>query len=110
MHAYYKSQKMIKNLFERYKNMNGGLRPKELSLYLPYSKRVVSVVVYFDARRDVFASLLSFPTPNKDENFFLFQHGKEDATFSEPSKSPDLGEIDSGLCYRRSYEHLRGRF
>ena len=32
-------EKMIKNLFDRY-NMN-GLRPKEASLYLPYSKRIV---------------------------------------------------------------------
>ena len=35
-------KKMIKNLFDRYNIMN-SLRPKELSLYLPCFKRVVSI-------------------------------------------------------------------
>jgi len=57
----------MRNLYERY-NMN-GLIPKEKQLYLPYSQRTVSVV-YFDAS-EVFASLLSCPTLNQDEMFYL---------------------------------------
>ena len=44
-----------------------GLLPKEKLLYLPYSKRTVSVI-YFDAAQ-VFASLLSCPLLNRNENF-----------------------------------------
>ena len=93
-------EKMIRNLFVRY-NMK-GLIPKEKSLYLPYSKRIVSMV-YFDAR-EVFASLLSCPTINQDENFLFY--GRDGAPFSEPPMSPNLGDIDTGLCYRRTYESL----
>ncbi|KAI2491351.1 transposition [Fragilaria crotonensis] len=65
-------EKVMKNLNERY-NMN-GLIPKEKQLYLPYSQRTVSVV-FFDAS-EVFASLLSCPTLNQDENY-LFDDSKD---------------------------------
>jgi hypothetical protein len=60
-------EKVMRNLFEGY-NMN-GLIPKEKQLYLPNSQRTVSVV-YLDAS-EVFTSLLSCPTLNTDECFFL---------------------------------------
>lgn len=93
-------EKVIQNLFVRY-NMK-GLTPKESFMYLPYSKRIVSMV-YFDAR-EVFASLLSCPTINKDENFLF--HGREGGPFAEPSRSSILGDIDTGLCYKKTYEAL----
>ena len=93
-------EKIIDNLYARY-NMK-GLIPKEAFLYLPYTKRIVSMI-YFDAR-EVFASLLSCPTIDQDENFLF--HGREGAPFVEPSRSSDLGDIDTGRCYRRTYEAL----
>jgi hypothetical protein len=60
-------EKVVKNLNERY-SMN-GLIPKEKLLYLPYSQRTVSIA-FLDAS-EVFASLLSCPTLNQDENFYL---------------------------------------
>jgi hypothetical protein len=48
-----------------------GLIPKEKHLYLPYSQRTVSMI-YFDASQ-VFASLLSCPLLNRNENF-CFTH------------------------------------
>ncbi len=92
-------EKVIKNLYQRY-NMN-GLIPKEKQLYLPYSKRTVSMV-YFDASA-VFASLLSCPTLNQDE-YFLFHDQKD--PFAEPSKSADVGDINTGRCYRKTYDAL----
>jgi hypothetical protein len=56
-------KKMIQKLYTRY-NMK-GLIPKEKQLHLPFSKQTISMV-YFDAS-EVFASLLSCPTLNKDE-------------------------------------------
>jgi hypothetical protein len=79
-----------------------GLFSKESFMYLPHSKRIVSVV-YFDAR-EVFASLLSCPTINKDANFLF--HGQEGAPFVEPSRSSNLGDIDTGRCYKRTYKAL----
>jgi len=92
-------EKVIKNLHQRY-NMN-GLIPKEKQLYLPYSKRTVSMV-YFDASA-VFASLLSCPTLNQDE-YFLFHDQKD--PFAQPSKSADVGDINTGRCYRKTYDAL----
>ncbi|KAI2513242.1 hypothetical protein MHU86_1280 [Fragilaria crotonensis] len=60
-------------------------------------------MIYFDAR-EVFASLLSCPTINQDKNFLF--HGREGAPFAEPSRSSNLGDIDTGRCYRRTHEAL----
>jgi hypothetical protein len=43
-----------------------GLIPKNTLFYLPYSRRTVPMI-YFNAR-EVFASLLSCPLLNCDEN------------------------------------------
>ncbi|KAI2493083.1 hypothetical protein MHU86_21467 [Fragilaria crotonensis] len=81
-----------------------GLIPKEKKLYLPYTQRTVSMI-YFDAR-EVFASLLSCPTLNQDENFF------DDAKdpFIAPQASSDVGDIHTGRCYRKTYEALIKKF
>ena len=60
-------------------------------------------MIYFDAR-EVFASLLSCPTINQDENFLF--HGREGAPFAGPPTSSNLGDIDTGRCYRKTYEEL----
>lgn len=95
--------KVIANLYERY-NMN-GLIPKEKQLYLPYTQRTVSMI-YFDAR-EVFASLLSCPTLNQDENY-LFNEAKD--PFVAPQASSDVGDIHTGRCYRKTYESLIKKF
>jgi hypothetical protein len=87
-------------LFDRY-NMN-GLVPKEQKLYLPYSKRIVTMV-YFDARQ-VFSSLLSCRSLNKDEHYMFHDQG-------DPFAAPDprtsvIGDINSGRCYRETYKKL----
>jgi hypothetical protein len=67
------SQKnVVQNVYCRY-NMK-GLIPKEKLLYLPHSKRTVSMI-YFDASQ-FFASLLSCPLLNCDENFCFLSTGK----------------------------------
>ncbi|KAI2495724.1 hypothetical protein MHU86_18783 [Fragilaria crotonensis] len=79
-----------------------GLIPKEKQLYLPYSQRTVSVV-FFDAS-EVFASLLSCPTLNQDENY-LFDDSKD--PFVAPSgTSSHISDINSGRCYRKTYKAL----
>ena len=79
-----------------------GLIPKEKQLYLPYSQRTVSVV-YFDAS-EVFASLLSCPTLNQDENY-LFDDAND--PFVAPSgKASHVGDINTGRCYRKTYKAL----
>ena len=92
-------EKMIQKLYARY-NMK-GLIPKEKELYLPYSKRTVSMV-YFNAS-EVFASLLSCPTLNKDE-LYMF-HDKQDP-FAKPCVTSDIGDINTGRCYHKTYEAL----
>ena len=92
-------EKMIQKLYARY-NMK-GLIPKEKQLYLPYSKRTVSMV-YFDAS-EVFASLLSCPILNKDE-LYMF-HDKQDP-FAKPCVASDLGDINTGRCYLKTYDAL----
>jgi hypothetical protein len=69
--------RVIHNLYCRY-NMK-GLIPKEKLFYLPYSRRIVPMI-YFDAR-EVFASLLSCPLLNRDENYL----------FDSPEKDPFIG-------------------
>jgi hypothetical protein len=86
------SEKMIQKLYTRF-NMK-GLIPKEKQLYLPYSKQTVSMV-NFDAS-EVYASLLSCPTPNKDE-LYMF-HNKQDP-FAKSCIASDLGDINTGRCY-----------
>jgi hypothetical protein len=78
-----------------------GLIPKEKQLYLPYSKRTV-LMVYFDAS-SVLALLLSCPTLNQDEYFLL--HDQKDP-FAQPSKSADVGDINTGRCCRKTYDAL----
>ena len=91
---------VTKMLFNRY-NMN-GLVPKEQKLYLPYSKRIVTMV-YFDARQ-VFASLLSCQSLNKDECFMFHEQG---GPFAVPdSRTSVIGDINSGRCYRDTYKKL----
>ena len=71
-----------------------GLIPKEKQLYIPSSQRTVSVV-YFDAS-EVFASLLSCPTLNQDENY-LFDDAND--PFVAPSgKASHVGDINTGRC------------
>jgi Plavaka transposase len=59
-------------------------------------------MVYFDAAQ-VFASLLSCPLMNRDENF-MFHEDKD--PFVAPSKSSNIGDINTGECYRKTYEAL----
>ena len=92
-------EKVVQKLYCRY-NMQ-GLIPKEKQLYLPYSQRTVSMI-YFDAAQ-VFASLLSCPLLNRDENFLFHPH---DDPFVEPSISGDIGDINTGRCYRKTYQAL----
>ena len=89
-------EKVITKLYERY-NMN-GLIPKEKKLYLPHTQRTVSMI-FFDAG-EVFASLLSCPTLNQDKNYF-FNEAKD--PFVAPRASPDVGDIHTGRCYRKTY-------
>ncbi|KAI2512754.1 hypothetical protein MHU86_1542 [Fragilaria crotonensis] len=79
-----------------------GLTPKEKLLYLPYSRRVVPMI-YFDARQ-VFASLLSCPLLNRDENYLFDSPAKD--PFVAPSKSTHIGNINTGRCYRKTYDAL----
>ena len=72
-----------------------GLILKEKAFFRSYSQRIVSIV-YFDAR-EVFASLLSCPTLNRDENY-LFD-SPEKNPFVAPTKSPIIGDINTGRCY-----------
>ena len=97
-------EKVMKNLNQRY-NMN-GLIPQEKLLYLPYSQRTVSMV-FFDAN-EVFASLLSCPTLNQDENY-LFNDAKD--PFVAPSgTSSQVGDINSCRSYRKTYKALVKKF
>ena len=59
-------------------------------------------MVYFDANA-VFAFLLSCPTLNQDE-YFLFHVQKD--PFAQPSKSADVGNINTGRCSRKTYNAL----
>jgi Plavaka transposase len=94
-------RKVIDKLYCRY-NMK-GLIPKEKSLYLPYSRRIVPMI-YFDAR-EVFASLLSCPLLNRDENY-LFDSPAKDPFVGPPTSSTTIGDINTGRCYRKTYEAL----
>jgi hypothetical protein len=91
---------VVQKLYCRY-NMK-GLIPKEKSLYLPYSRRVVPMI-YFDAR-EVFASLLNCPLLNRDENY-LFDSAAKDP-FVGPTSSATIGDINTGRCYRKTYKAL----
>jgi hypothetical protein len=93
-------EKVVQKLYCRY-NMR-GLTPKEKLLYLPYSRRVVPMI-YFDARQ-VFASLLSCPLLNRDENYLFDSPAKD--PFLVPSRSTSIGDINTGRCYRKTYEAL----
>ena len=93
-------EKVVQNLYCRY-NMR-GLTPKEKLLYLPYSRRVVPMI-YFDARQ-VFASLLSCPLLNRDENYLFDSPAKD--PFAPPTRSTHIGDINTGRCYRKTYEAL----
>ena len=60
------------------------------------------VHVLFNAS-EVFASLLSCPTLNQDENYF-FDKAKD--PFVAPHVSSDVGDIHTGCCYRKTYKAL----
>ena len=92
---------VVHKLFCRY-NMK-GLIPKEKSLYLPYSRRIVPMI-YFDAR-EVFASLLNCPLLNRDENY-LFDSPAKDPFVGPISSSTTIGDINTGRCYRKTYKAL----
>jgi hypothetical protein len=84
------SQKnVVQKLYCRH-NMK-GLIQNETHLYLPYSQRTVSMI-YFDASQ-VFASYLSCPLLNCNEDFLFHAHKDP---FVEPSKSGDIGDINTG--------------
>ncbi len=60
-------------------------------------------MIYFDAR-EVFASLLSCPLLNCDENY-LFDLPEKDP-FIGPPKSLIIGDITTGQCYRKTHKAL----
>jgi hypothetical protein len=60
-------------------------------------------MIYFDAR-EVFASLLSCPLLNRDENY-LFDSPEKDP-FICPPKSSIIGDINTGQCYRKTYKAM----
>jgi Plavaka transposase len=82
--------------------MKEGLILKEKSFYLPYSRRTAPMI-YFDAR-EVFASLLSCPLLNCDENY-LFD-SPEKHPFVGPTKLSIIGDINTGRCYRKTHKVL----
>ena len=59
-------------------------------------------MIYFNASQ-VFASLLSCPLLNRDENFLFQEHSDP---FVVPSRSGDIGDIKTGRCYQKMYEAL----
>ncbi len=92
--------RVVHNLYCWY-NMK-GLIPKEKLFYLLYSRRIVPMI-FFDAR-EVFASLLSCPLLNCDENY-LFDLPEKDP-FIGPPKSSIIGDIDAGQCYQKTHKAL----
>ena len=60
-------------------------------------------MVFFDAR-EVFASLLSCPSLNQDENY-LFDDAK-DPFVAPPGTSSHIGDTNTGHCYKRIYKAL----
>jgi hypothetical protein len=81
-----------------------GLIPKEKLFYLPWYSRRIVPMVYFDAR-EVFASLLSCPLLNRDENY-LFHLPEKDPFIAPPPASPIIGDINTGRCYRKTHQAL----
>jgi hypothetical protein len=61
-------------------------------------------MIYFDAR-EVFASLLNCPLLNRDENH-LFDSPAKDPFVGPISSSTTIGDINTGRCYRKTYEAL----
>jgi hypothetical protein len=75
---------------------------KGTTLYLPYSQRTVSMVL-FDAS-EVFSLLLLCPTLYQDKNY-LFDDAKD--PFVAPlGTSSRVGDINTGRCYRKTYKAL----
>jgi hypothetical protein len=60
-------------------------------------------MIYFDAR-EVLASLLSCPLLNCDGKY-LFDSPEQDP-FIGPPKSSIIGDINTGQCYRKTYEAI----
>ena len=54
-------------------------------------------MIYFDG------SLLSRPLLNHDENFMFHEHKDP---FVVPSRSGDIGDINAGRCFRKTYKAL----
>jgi hypothetical protein len=78
------------------------INPKMKQLYLPYSQRTVSMV-FLDASR-VFVLLLLCPTLKKDENY-LFDDAK-DPFVAASQRLSHVGNINTGRCYRKTYDAL----
>ena len=92
-------ERLLSNLKERHQMHT--LKPKQKLLKLPHSQKTVNMV-YFDAK-SVFASLLTCPILNRDENFLF--HGN--SPFAPP---PDvishIGDINTSRGYLDSYHRL----
>jgi hypothetical protein len=83
---------LISKMLERH-NMS-GLEPIEKKLLFPQSKQVVNMV-YFDAKA-VFASLLTCPTLNHDDNYLF--HGNSPLA-PPPVHMNYVGDINTGRDY-----------
>lgn len=79
------------------------LKPKEKLLFLPQSKRVVNMV-YFDAKA-VFASMLTCPILNQDDNYIFDEPGG--TPFSPPPEKPKfIGDLNTSRGYIDMYASL----
>ena len=77
------------------------LKPKQKFLKLPHSQKTVNMV-YFDAK-SVFASLLTCPILNRDENFLF--HGNSPIA-PPPDVVSHIGDINTSRGYLDSYHRL----
>ena len=75
---------VLNSIYQR-QNMK-HLLPQTKKLQLPHSKKTIDVI-YFDAKA-VFASMLSCPVLNKDENFMFHNN---DPFFPPPDLNTSLG-------------------
>ena len=78
-----------------------ALEPQARELYLPYSKRIIKVIL-FDANA-VFISFLTYSKLNIDKNYFHDPDDPGKDPFARPSDSI-VGDIITGYCYTRTYD------
>ena len=78
------------------------LKPKEKHLLLPHSKKIVNMV-YFDAKA-VFASMLTCPVLNQDENYLF--NGYDTPLTPPPDKPKYIGDLNTGRGYIENYSSL----